>query len=81
MFYAADRGAGIRVFTDVRNMLLAGATGQYKHGAIHESKDGSKRGDIGRAMYLVAIDAKKEGNGSGAIFTHGGRKPTQLDAS
>jgi cyclase len=37
-------------------------------------------GKVGNQCIVVAIDAKQTGPGKWEVFTHGGRKPTGLDA-
>ena len=75
-------GGGIRTLADVRDMLLAGAdkvsmnTAAIQRPAlISEAAEG-----FGVQCIVVAIDAKKESAGGWRVYTHGGRKPTDLDA-
>jgi imidazole glycerol-phosphate synthase subunit HisF len=75
-------GGGIRSLTDVRDMLLAGAdkvsmnTAAIQRPAlITEAAEA-----FGVQCIVVAIDAKKEPAGGWRVYTHGGRKPTELDA-
>jgi cyclase len=37
-------------------------------------------GKVGNQCIVVAIDAKRKGDGGWEVYTHGGRKPTGLDA-
>jgi len=75
-------GGGVRTLDDIRKLLLAGAdkvsintaavtNRQFVADAAHK---------FGRQCIVVAIDAKQVGPGKWAIFTHGGRHPTGLDA-
>jgi len=75
-------GGGIRSVNDVRDMLLAGADKvSINTAAIQNPKLVSEAAEtFGVQCIVVAIDAKKEGNGSWRVFTHGGRNPTLLDA-
>ncbi|MBV9274788.1 MAG: imidazole glycerol phosphate synthase subunit HisF [Verrucomicrobia bacterium] len=75
-------GGGIRTLDDVRDMLLAGAdkvsintAGIDRPGLISEAAEA-----FGVQCIVVAIDAKKERGGSWQVYTHGGRKRTDLDA-
>jgi imidazole glycerol-phosphate synthase subunit HisF len=75
-------GGGIRTLADVREMLLAGADKVSMNTAaiqrpelISEAAEG-----FGVQCIVVAIDAKKRPSGGWAVYTHGGRKPTDLDA-
>jgi imidazole glycerol-phosphate synthase subunit HisF len=75
-------GGGIRSVTDVRDMLFAGADKvSINTAAIQNPKLVSEAAEtFGVQCIVVAIDAKKEGNSSWRVFTHGGRNPTPLDA-
>ena len=75
-------GGGIRTLADVRDMLLAGADKVSMNTAaiqrpelISEAAEG-----FGVQCIVVAIDAKKRPDGGWTVYTHGGRKPTDLDA-
>jgi imidazole glycerol-phosphate synthase subunit HisF len=75
-------GGGIRSLVDVRDMLLAGAdkvsmntAAIQRPGLISEAAEA-----FGVQCIVVAIDAKKEPTGRWRVYTHGGRKPTELDA-
>ena len=75
-------GGGVRSHTDVRNLLLAGADKVSFNSAavadpnvVHEAAD-----RFGSQCIVVAIDAKTVAPGKWEIFTHGGRKPTGIDA-
>ena len=86
VFIPLTVGGGIRTLDDVRRMLNAGADKvAINTAAVFNPefvKEASDR--VGSQCIVVAIDAKKvsaEGEPSRwEIFTHGGRKPTGLDA-
>ncbi|MEO8206692.1 MAG: imidazole glycerol phosphate synthase subunit HisF [Chthoniobacterales bacterium] len=76
-------GGGIRTVEDVRAMLLAGADKvSMNTAAIHRPELIREAADaFGSQCVVVAMDAKRNPDGKGwRIFTHGGRKPTELDA-
>jgi imidazole glycerol-phosphate synthase subunit HisF len=79
-------GGGVRTLDDIRALLKSGAdkvsintAAVSNRGFVHEAAD-----KFGDQCIVVAIDAKKVSQpGEGdrwEIFTHGGRKPTGLDA-
>ncbi|MEI6084221.1 MAG: imidazole glycerol phosphate synthase subunit HisF [Verrucomicrobiota bacterium] len=74
-------GGGIRTVEDIRAMLKAGADKTSMNTAAIQNPDlvraGAER--FGSQCIVVAIDAKRDGDHWG-VFTHGGRKPTGLDA-
>lgn len=74
-------GGGIRTVEDMRAMLKAGADKTSVNTAAIQNPDlvraGAER--FGSQCIVVAIDAKREGARWG-VYTHGGRKPTGLDA-
>ncbi len=86
VFIPLTVGGGIRTLEDIRNMLNAGADKVgINSAAVHNPdfvREASQR--FGAQCIVVAIDAKKvsaEGETPRwEIFTHGGRKPTGLDA-
>lgn len=86
VFIPLTVGGGIRKLDDVRRMLNAGADKvAINTAAVFNPefvKEASDR--VGSQCIVVAIDAKKvsaEGEADRwEIFTHGGRKPTGLDA-
>jgi cyclase len=76
-------GGGLRSVEDVRQMLLSGADKiSLNTAAILDPKlvqDAAAK--FGNQCIVVAIDAKAEPDGnSWRVYTHGGRKPTELDA-
>ncbi len=79
-------GGGVRVVEDIRKLLEAGADKVSINTAAVTRREFVREGakKFGAQCIVVAIDAKKvSGLGEPArweIFTHGGRKPTGLDA-
>ena len=73
-------GGGIRTVDDMRILLKAGADKiSINTSAVLNPQliyDGSKK--FGNQCIVVAIDAKKYGNGW-SVYTHGGRTKTDLD--
>jgi len=86
VFIPLTVGGGIRSLQDIRTMLNAGADKvSINTAAIHNPelvREASER--FGAQCIVVAIDAKRvadvDGQPRWEIFTHGGRKPTGLDA-
>jgi cyclase len=80
-FMPVTVGGGVRTVADARKLLLAGADKvSINTGAIERRevvREASEK--FGAQAIVVAIDAKRVGNRF-EIFTHGGRKPTGLDA-
>jgi len=82
VFIPLTVGGGIRELSDIRRMLNAGAD---KVGinttAVNNPEFVRQAAErFGSQCIVVAIDAKQVGDGKWEIFTHGGRKPTGLDA-
>ncbi|MCC5809793.1 MAG: imidazole glycerol phosphate synthase subunit HisF [Ectothiorhodospiraceae bacterium] len=86
VFMPLTVGGGIRSTSDIRRMLNAGADKVgINTAAIHEPELVRQAADrFGSQCIVVAIDAKRVGDGDGSgrweVFTHGGRKPTGIDA-
>lgn len=85
VFIPLTVGGGVRAVEDVRRLLHAGADKVSINTAAVTNpqlvKDASER--FGSQCIVVAIDAKQTVWGAAPkweIFTHGGRKPTGLDA-
>lgn len=86
VFIPLTVGGGIRKLEDIRQMLNAGADKvSINTAAIHNPelvREAAER--FGSQCIVVAIDAKRVADTGGAprweIFTHGGRKPTGIDA-
>ncbi len=85
VFIPLTVGGGIREPADIRRMLNAGAdkvgintAAVFNPDFVREAAD-----QFGSQCIVVAIDAKQVGEGDELhweIFTHGGRKPTGIDA-
>jgi cyclase len=75
-------GGGVRTTDDIRNLLLAGADKVSIMTAAVNNRDFVREAaeKFGSQCIVVAIDAKKVAPDRWEIFTHGGRKPTGLDA-
>ena len=75
-------GGGVRAVEDIRNLLLAGADKVSINTAAVSNPNfvAEAARKFGRQCIVVAIDPKQVGPGRYEIFTHGGRKPTGLDA-
>lgn len=86
VFIPLTVGGGIRTCEDIRTMLNAGADKVSINSAAVSNPDFVREAAerFGSQCIVVAIDAKKvsaEGEpDKWEIFTHGGRKPTGLDA-
>lgn len=81
VFIPLTVGGGIRTLDDIRTMLNAGAdkvginsAAVFRPEFVKEAAD-----RFGSQCIVVAIDAKKVDD-HWEIFTHGGRKPTGIDA-
>ncbi len=75
-------GGGVRTVADVRALLLAGADKvSFNSAAVANPDVVSEAADqFGSQCIVVAIDAKTVAPGRWEIFTHGGRRPTGIDA-
>ena len=75
-------GGGVRTVSDVRALLLAGADKvSFNSAAVANPDVVTQAADqFGSQCIVVAIDAKTVSPGKWEIFTHGGRKPTGIDA-
>jgi len=75
-------GGGVRTTEDIRKLLLAGADKvSINTAAVHNTdfvREAAEK--FGTQCIVVAIDAKATGPDTFEIFTHGGRKPTGIDA-
>ena len=81
-FMPVTVGGGVRTPEDIRRLLLAGADKvSINTAAVFQPEFVKKAADkFGSQCIVVAIDAKQVEPGTWEIFTHGGRKPTGLDA-
>jgi len=75
-------GGGVRTTEDIRKLLLAGADkASINTAAVHNPEFVQEAAQkFGSQCIVVAIDAKTVAPGKFEIFTHGGRKPTGIDA-
>ncbi|WBU64249.1 imidazole glycerol phosphate synthase subunit HisF [Paracoccus aerodenitrificans] len=75
-------GGGVRTPEDVRALLLAGADKvSFNSAAVADPDVIARAADrFGSQCIVCAIDAKGVGDNRWEIFTHGGRKPTGIDA-
>ena len=83
VFMPLTVGGGIRVAADVRRMLLAGADKVSINTAaiLNPAILNETSTQYGSQCIVLAIDARRRADRSGwEVFTHGGRKPTGLDA-
>ncbi len=74
-------GGGVRTVEDARKLLRAGAdkVGINTAAIANPELISEMAFEFGSQCVVVAIDAKKVGN-SWKVFTHGGRRETNLDA-
>ena len=83
VFIPLTVGGGVRKVEDVRRLLNAGAdkVSINTSAVTNPALVAEASGRYGAQCIVVAIDAKRRADGSGwEVFTHGGRKPTGLDA-
>jgi len=75
-------GGGVRTVEDIRKLLLAGADKTSINTAAVARPEFVREAanKFGTQCIVVAIDAKQTAPGRWEIFTHGGRRPTGLDA-
>lgn len=75
-------GGGLRTKEDVRAALLAGADKvSLNSAAVADPTLISESAEVfGAQCIVVAIDAKRRADGGWEVYTHGGRRPTGLDA-
>ena len=81
VFIPLTVGGGVRRVEDVRRLLNAGAdkvsinTAAVQNPRLVEEASGI----VGNQCIVVAIDARRQGD-SWEVYTHGGRRPTGIDA-
>jgi imidazole glycerol-phosphate synthase subunit HisF len=83
VFMPLTVGGGVRSLQDVRDLLNAGADKVSIMTAAVEHPDlvADAAAKIGSANLVVAIDARALADGTGwEVCTHGGRRPTGIDA-
>jgi cyclase len=75
-------GGGVRQVEDFRKLLLAGADKVSVNTAAVENPSlvTAAAEKFGAQCVTVAIDAKAEAGGKWQVYSHGGRKPSGLDA-
>lgn len=75
-------GGGVRTTDDIRKLLTTGADKVSINSAAVSRPEfvGEAAEKFGSQCIVVAIDAKKTGQEKWEIFTHGGRKPTGINA-
>ena len=75
-------GGGVRTIDDISRLLHQGADKVSINTAAVENIDlvAKAAKKYGSSTIVIAVDAKKNGDKSWNIFTHGGRKPTAIDA-
>ena len=84
VFLPLTVGGGVRSVEDVRRLLLAGADKAGINTAAVADPELVRRASdaFGSQAIVVAVDARRRPNRPGhwEVFTHGGRKPTDIDA-
>lgn len=83
VFIPLTVGGGVRTLADIRKLLEAGADKISVNSAAVNNPDFVREAaeKCGSQCIVVAIDAKARTDGKGwEIYTHGGRKPTGIDA-
>jgi cyclase len=82
VFLPLTVGGGIRSVEDMRRLLLAGtdkcsvnSAAVARPALVREAAQ-----KFGSQCVVVAVDAKRSGPGRWEVFTHGGRRPTGIDA-
>jgi cyclase len=81
VFIPLTVGGGVRRVEDVRRLLNAGADKVSINTAAVQNPElvRAASGIVGNQCIVVAIDAKRHSTGW-EVYTHGGRKPTGVDA-
>jgi cyclase len=89
VFIPLTVGGGVRTVEDVRRLLNAGADKVSINTAAVQNPDlvGDATARYGSQCIVLAVDAKRTGANTGEagrprweVYTHGGRRPTGLDA-
>jgi cyclase len=75
-------GGGLRNVGDIQEILRSGADKvSLNTSAVNEPSLVQKAAErFGSQCIVVAIDARRENNGSAKVYTHGGRERTELNA-
>jgi cyclase len=82
VFMPLTVGGGVRSLQDIRDLLNAGADKVSIMTAAVADPDliGEAAVKIGSANLVLAIDARARADGGWEVCTHGGRRPTGIDA-
>lgn len=82
VFMPLTVGGGVRTVEDIRRLLLAGADKVSINTAAVARPEFVREAaeKFGSQCIVVAVDAKATGPERWEVFTHGGRRPTGLDA-
>jgi cyclase len=83
VFIPLTVGGGVRSAEDGRRLLRAGAEKVGVNTAAIEDPDVIRRlaDEFGVQCVVVSVDARRRENGDGwEVYTHGGRRPTGIDA-
>jgi cyclase len=82
VFIPLTVGGGVRSVEDARRLLRAGADKVSINTAAIERPElvSELSATFGAQCVVVAIDARRDDDGRFRVFTHGGRRPTELDA-
>ena len=82
VFLPLTVGGGIRSTDDMRRLLLAGTDKCSINSAAVARPELVREAaqKFGSQCVVVAVDAKQSGPGRWEVFTHGGRRPTDIDA-
>ena len=82
VFLPLTVGGGVRSVEDMRRLLLAGADkcGINSAAVARPELVAEAARKFGSQCVVVAVDAKRTGPARWEVFTHGGRRPTGLDA-
>ena len=83
VFIPLTVGGGVRSVEDARRLLRAGADKVSVNTAAIERPElvSELSATFGAQFVVVAIDARRGDDGRFRVFTHGGRRPTELDAA
>lgn len=75
-------GGGVRTADDARALLLAGAdkVGVNSAAVARPELVADMADRFGSQCVVASVDARRVGEGRWEVFTHGGRKPTGVDA-
>ncbi len=82
VFMPLTVGGGISTLEDIRELLRAGCDKVSINTAAVRDPEFVRRASerFGSQCIVVAIDAKKNSKNSWEVYTHGGRRPTGIDA-